>query len=505
MTLRYRLRPRPVCLSMILAACMAGRPASADTILTVDTLLDDAFATACLPGVADDCSLRGAITAANGIPLPEVVTVEVPSGQYTLTIGGSGENGNQTGDLDVQRSMTLSGANVVLTDVSGGGGGGLNDRLLEVHGVSTLLVVEDLTFEESVPAADLHAVTVRKGAALRMSRVYIETSGSTTNGGGGLLVDAGASASLTDGKVWYNAGFQGAGILVDDGNLTVTGSQIRNNVATQEGGGIAVLDNAFPEVHSVTVEGSYLYHNSSAQGGGIWAGQNTDVRLIDDFFEDNQLYVGPAQWGGAIYSQGWVLVDGSTVSGGAADFGVAIFVENAGAMPKLDLVNSTVSGTSGGNAAIHLSNVQTELLHVTMVGNSPLDVYADQNSLEIGRSLFEGGCQTVNGAMITKGGFNLALDNSCWDVLPAAGDQVVADLKLRPLAFADGPTPTHVPQWGSPVVDHIAGPCPATDQRRYTRPVSDCDSGAVELVPLEMVFGDGFESGDVSAWSATVP
>src|SRR5262245_60429597 len=50
---------------------------------TVDTTTDDPALTSCDDATPNDCSLRGAITAANA--LAEAGTVIVPSGTYELT------------------------------------------------------------------------------------------------------------------------------------------------------------------------------------------------------------------------------------------------------------------------------------------------------------------------------------------------------------------------------------------------------------------------------------
>ena len=71
----------------------------------------------------------------------------------------------------------------------------------------------------------------------------------------------------------------------------------------------------------------------------------------------------------------------------------------------------------------------------------------------------------------------------------AAGDAVVVDPLLGPVADNGGPTPTNLPEAGSPVVDAIpAGTAVlcdgtiATDQRGFARPLgAACDIGAVEV------------------------
>jgi hypothetical protein len=54
-----------------------------------------------------------------------------------------------------------------------------------------------------------------------------------------------------------------------------------------------------------------------------------------------------------------------------------------------------------------------------------------------------------------------------------------ADPMLAALGANGGPTPTMLPQVGSPALG-IGQACPATDQRGVTRPSAACTSGAVE-------------------------
>ena len=88
----------------------------------------------------------------------------------------------------------------------------------------------------------------------------------------------------------------------------------------------------------------------------------------------------------------------------------------------------------------------------------------------------------------TSLGHNLFSDSSC-DRAGAPGDQIDVDPLLGPLADNGGPTETHLPLIGSPVID--AGSCPDStrDQRGLPRPFDDpaisnvddgCDIGATE-------------------------
>src|SRR5262245_27171831 len=71
---------RLVALALLLLALPASLEAAT---FTVDTTVDDPALKACDDATPNDCSLRGAIIAANA--LAEVSTINVPAGTYELT------------------------------------------------------------------------------------------------------------------------------------------------------------------------------------------------------------------------------------------------------------------------------------------------------------------------------------------------------------------------------------------------------------------------------------
>src|SRR5512135_2739983 len=70
---------------------------------------DDASppATACT-AAPNDCSLRGAVIAANQHVGADVINV--PAGTYTLAIAGAGEDQAASGDLDITDDLSIVGA-----------------------------------------------------------------------------------------------------------------------------------------------------------------------------------------------------------------------------------------------------------------------------------------------------------------------------------------------------------------------------------------------------------
>jgi hypothetical protein len=110
---------------------------------------------------------------------------------------------------------------------------------------------------------------------------------------------------------------------------------------------------------------------------------------------------------------------------------------------------------------------------------------------------------------ISSRGFNLDDDDTCG--LTMVGDQSSVDPLLGPLADNGGPTMSHEILVGSPAIDAAdLLEFPATDQRGYERPYDGDfdgeplpDIGAFENNVF--IFVDGFESGDFTTWSSSVP
>jgi CSLREA domain-containing protein len=99
-----------------------------------------------------DCSLREAIQAANTNsqvdacgPGSGADTITIPAGTYTLTIAGTGEDANATGDLDITDSLTINGAGAGTTIIRAHAttGSGI-DRVFDVIGAISV-TISDVT------------------------------------------------------------------------------------------------------------------------------------------------------------------------------------------------------------------------------------------------------------------------------------------------------------------------------------------------------------------------
>lgn len=111
-TLPAELRKRCPTLAVLLLL-MAAVPAGAADI-TVN-VLGDPQPNGCTPG---DCSLREAVSLANGLAGPDRILLPATPGlPLQLSIQGSGENGNATGDLDVLDDLEIVGTGAATTTV----------------------------------------------------------------------------------------------------------------------------------------------------------------------------------------------------------------------------------------------------------------------------------------------------------------------------------------------------------------------------------------------------
>jgi hypothetical protein len=223
-------------------AVLAIAPASASAATTIDVNdsatdapLESAGTTCRSTDAAEDCTLRAAVELANRQSEEaggETVTVEVPAGTYTETLGSLG--------VEEGASVTIDGAGVGKTIIDGGG----THSVLYVEGHATLT---------------LDGVTVRRGSE---------------DTGGGIYVSEEASLAVDSSAVEDNeASEAGGGIFAGwASTVTIARSSISDNLAggeeSEEGNGGGVYADPFS---SLAVEQSTIAANKAVHsGGGIY-------------------------------------------------------------------------------------------------------------------------------------------------------------------------------------------------------------------------------------------
>src|SRR3989344_5642152 len=211
-------------------------------------------------GVCDvDCSLREAIGAANALAGADVITV--PAGTYVLSIVGTGEDANATGDFDITGDLTINGAGDSTTIIDGGA----IDRVLTTHPGVTVLI-DAVTIRNGNPGAGFGAAGILNAGTLTLTNSTV-TDNTGENFGGGILNTG--TLTLTDTTVSDNILLGtntsgGGGGVFSSGTLILTRTTVSGNSTLGRGGGIYGAD------PTITLTNSTVSGNTGLNGGGMF-------------------------------------------------------------------------------------------------------------------------------------------------------------------------------------------------------------------------------------------
>ncbi|HMH52572.1 MAG TPA: choice-of-anchor Q domain-containing protein [Candidatus Acidoferrum sp.] len=363
-------------LVVVVGASLAYSDRAWSASFDVDRTDDNAAATACTLA-PNDCSLRGAIIAANAdlSGTPVVINLQ-PGTTYSLTLTNANqENAAATGDLDITTALHTvtivgggsSGPNATIIDAAGLNTGSFRDRVFHVTGAGITLVLQDLVVQGGMAADDgtsgastdptaLNNVNraggciLNNGGSVTLTNVVVRSCVAVGKGdtvinqhttldalGGGLAslgatgavivtdsVLTGNTASGGNGGNFNNgagSNAKGGSIYFEGGTLNMTGSRIEASAANGGNGGNQNQDGQ--------TNGGF---GGLAQGGGAWIGGGTATISTTTF--ENTVATGgnsgtggnganPAgdAAGGGLYSLGNVTVSSSTFHLAAANGG----------------------------------------------------------------------------------------------------------------------------------------------------------------------------------------
>lgn len=526
------------------------RPAASATFV-VDRLADEPSASTCDPGVAFDCSLRGATTASNANPGKD--TIIAPAGTYSLTSG--------LGQLVLSDDVEILGAEGTLSIIQQEYG---SSGVILITASDVLL--SNLVIAGGEPPQNHSGAGIehRDGGRLELRDCRVSDNKLSEASGGGIH-STGGTVVLVDSEVSMNLNpdfNSGTGIYINDGELSLLRSTVKDNIGgSGTGGGIAavlsqvvVRDSLIDAnensaswgagIHmsggSLTVIDSDITRNKAlgdGRGGGIYLRNGATLTMTRSLMEGNSAGTN----GGAIWNDGTVEILQSTIGGnragayttghGGGIYGEtgsnttiveSLFVDNeavgegAGLLvwtgASATVTNSTFSGNTAGTFGGGIEN--NGVLHLassTLTGNSAgtqgdaIDYSSGTTHLK--NSLIDGTCGGFLPTVNSQGGNLESPGDTC--LLDAPSDQVDVtsqDLALDELDSNGGPTFTHALMAGSVAIDGGVTSCPPMDQRGYIRQDTTCDVGAFEFGASMpgLPFTDGFESGDTSAWSMKV-
>ncbi len=422
------MRARPLALALAIALAIGWTATASAATIVVDVTNDAA------DGSFDDtgCTLREAVQSANtnapgancNADTAGADTIVLEAGlTYKLTNHAAPESANVSGDLDI----------------TGGGG-----TTIRSAGPGQATIDADSVLFPGDDAFRGRAIEILDGAgAVTLQRVRIINGSVVENdardsGGGGIktrvpltLIDSEVSGNSVA-RFGGNPGFGGGGILVGQGGaLTMTGSTVAGNsvqgdAVVVQGGGITFggggsIGGSMTATNS-TISGNIAAADSDtteARGAGIVYDSRESTMALTNVTINRNSATGPgtAHSGGIFLGAPGATIRGSILAGNQA----RLQLDCGQQLPDRDLVSL------GGN-----------VLGPSMTAN----------------------CGTV-----------------------AASDDVdgVFNPNIALLGDFGGPTPTQLPNPGSPAIDR-GGVCPETDQRGLFRaPAAPCDAGAVEV------------------------
>lgn len=330
---------------------------------------------------------------------------------------------------------------------------------------------------------------------------------SLADSGSGSLRDAITTANASSGSTISLAGLVGTITLASalppiQQSMTITGPG--STLLAISGSGLYQIFNVAPASGTnitVNINGLNIANGKAAAGGGggLYVGSGSTVTLNNDAFTGNSATMGGAVWnggasltisnstftgntagqtssnkGGAVYSSAALTVKSSTFASNSAYDGSAIYLDPA-STAAVSIVNSTfwanaaadtgaVYGSTSGNFSIGNS---------TFAGNTPLNAGGSIASTGAGLTV----TNTILDSASACSGTSCPLNGTTGNVVGS----VVVDLKLAPLGYYGGTTPTLLPLPGSAAIGagQNMGGLPLTDQRGFPF-TATVDAGAVQ-------------------------
>ncbi len=463
------------------------------------------------------CTLRAAIEQANFNPGQDIIEF-----QDAGTVMLAGTILDITDDLVLRRGQAPE---VTITSTTGFG------SLLRILNNGTVVSVEDLTFAHPRGAAISTGagpnVTIqrclfdgngreipvgtasRSGGALRLNTTTTILNSEFRNNvaelGGAVSMGTDSFVEIINTTFESNTGGNGGAIGVFGSHLRLVDTEIRENLATQNGGGVYTIDGGLLET-----EGVRIYDNTAGgDGGGIWVrniGGGSDRDALQLVGADVRGNVASGLGGGIYLGSGVGLhdfhVSRSTVWENEASEGGGIYI--LGSQDTVyTLVNTTISGNlSAGDVGGLFAFGDTTILHSTIWDNSGTQLFDANNgfaSVSLGNSMVGTVSSASPVCSINLGpappiqlGPNLASDATC-------AASIVGDPELQPPQNAGGQVPIMPFPETSLAVDSAdftlcaADPVNLFDAIGPNRPRAlGCDLGAWEGPGL-IVFRSGFE------------
>ncbi len=353
----------PLTMLMLVALLFLPAVAKAQGTIEVTTPIDALAADTA-------CSLREAIESANTDTDIDSCTrtgtapytINVPADTYLLTLPGTGEDNNATGDLDIRTSLVISGAGVDNTFIQGGATTLLAiDRVLQITGTVDVTITGVTVRYGNATGVDENGggIAITGGATVQINDSALTDNSSQGDqpgeGGGALFNDVNSTLTLSNTDVLTNTAINGLGNgggILNAGSLTIMGGEIANNQATRAGGGVENNNGT-----TAFIDTQLNNNLAGINGGGLHISAAGIVTMTGGSAAGNVAQMeGGALWnsaGGALTVQNAMLT-ANNANGNAADQGGGAIHNDGGTLVLTDtmILTNTALGTSGSGGGI---------------------------------------------------------------------------------------------------------------------------------------------------------
>ena len=415
---------------------------------------------------------------------------------YAIDAGANGSNCVATGTYGVNDTITFA-ASVTLINLDSYGSAiyvGSNSRTIQGTGVG------GVTIQRTVAAANTFPIINFNGCGtLTLNGMTIEggNNTSTNNGnGGGISPNCyGGNIVISNSIIRNNTASQsGGGLSAYGGNITITNSTVSGNFSVTRGGGVNKDYGGDITITSSTISGN----SSGGRGGGVHHDYGGSVSIANSAITGNS----SKDIGGGVHSDGTLFaVSNSTFSGNtASSTGGGAFLTAYAAGTTSYVENSTFSGNST-SAKSPASGLYIENYGTATVDVRNSTITSNTGGTEGARLACYGGNITLNSTIMwgnstadlrttscaageVSGSNNLVGVFGTGDFTAITGT-LSSDPLLGPLANNGGATQTHALLAGSPAINTGSNPGGlSTDQRGGGFPRSaglGTDIGAFEV------------------------
>ncbi len=212
-------------------------------------------------------------------------TINVPSGhEVTIDLNG----------FSINRNLEFAIDHGEVIHVAGGGTLNLTDTNLAAGSSGSL------TGGNSTNGAG--GIYIEAGGTVNMWGGNLTGNKSDLSGGGVLLAGEGSLFSMSGGKIYNNSAQQcGGGVAVSDGTFKLANGEITNNTG-QDGGGI------FAQAGEVSLSGGMVAQNTAVHGGGVLLTNTAAFTLKGKTAVQSNIASGENRVGGGILAMSTVPI-----------------------------------------------------------------------------------------------------------------------------------------------------------------------------------------------------